>query len=189
MKQEFLMEALSGIGDDLIRLAETRRFPNPWRRWGKLAACIALVLCLGVLALPWLPMGCGAAQAPEMAPAASAPESAPMESPADFPIADEAPAEEPMEPPKQDAVSEEAPEGAGTYPEEQVSILFDGLWYELHSPPLELPEDLGDELGVVEESDGRDLAGCPVYAAADSEDLYVRLPEGYLRAVPTDRQT
>ena len=52
MKQEKLFRALADIGDDLLIMAQTRVFINPWKRWGKLAACIALVLCLGIVALP-----------------------------------------------------------------------------------------------------------------------------------------
>lgn len=60
MKQEKLFEALCNIGDDLILLAQNKRYINHWRRWGRTAACLALVLCLTVLALPYFPIGCGA---------------------------------------------------------------------------------------------------------------------------------
>lgn len=189
MKQDILMEALTGIGDDLLQLAQTKRFPNPWRQWGKVAACMALVLCLSVLALPYLPIGCGASQAPADAPAATAPEAmepgeAPMEFPADRPTADEAPAEKPMEEPAEESSAEAVTDEESPAPEERVSILFEGQWYELQSPVSELPKDLGEELGMVEASDGRDLNGCLIYAVVDSEDLFVRLPEGYARAIP-----
>lgn len=183
------MEALTGIGDDLLQLAQTKRFPNPWRQWGKLVACMALVLCLSVLALPYLPTGCGSSEAPADAPAAAAPEAMepgdpPMELPADRPVAEEAPAETPMEEHAEESPAEAVTDKEEGAPEERVSILFEGQWYELQSPVSELPEDLGEELGMVEASDGRDLNGCLIYAVVGSEDLFVRLPEGYARAIP-----
>ena len=62
MRQERLLEALSYIGDDLLWMAEHSQFANPWKKWGSLAACLALVLSLTVLALPYFPIGCGAAE-------------------------------------------------------------------------------------------------------------------------------
>ena len=49
-----------------------------------------------------------------------------------------------------------------------------------------VPEDLGEQLGEVQSSDGRDLNGCRVYAVLESEDIYVEVPEGYLRGVKTE---
>ena len=64
MKQEEkLLRALTEVGDDLIARADSCRYgPNPWKRWGSLAASLALVVSLTALALPYLPMGCGSAE-------------------------------------------------------------------------------------------------------------------------------
>lgn len=67
-KQEKLLRALNDVGDDLVTGAEDCRYaPNPWKRWGAIAASLALVISLTALALPYFPMGCGAADsaAPE----------------------------------------------------------------------------------------------------------------------------
>lgn len=64
MKQEEkLLRALTDVGDDLIARADDCRFGvSPWKRWGSLAASLALVVSLTALALPYLPMGCGSAE-------------------------------------------------------------------------------------------------------------------------------
>lgn len=59
MKKEQLFEALSEVGDDLVLMAEKMRFVSPWRKWAQTAAILAVVVCFGVLALPYFPMGCG----------------------------------------------------------------------------------------------------------------------------------
>ncbi len=171
MNKEQLFRALTEIGDDLLLAAQTKRFVNPWKRWGKLAACIALVLCLGVVALPYFPVGCGAV---EQAPAAlvETPEETPAETPAEAPAMEETAEEEcaPLEEPK-DA------------PQEVVTVWVNDVAYEL-TVQIEWPEDLGEELGVVKTCDGRDLIGCKVFAVPDSEDIYVEVSEGvYLRGV------
>lgn len=64
MKQEEkLLRALGDVGDDLIIRADGCRYgPNPWKRWGSVAASLALVLSLTALALPYFPIGCGSAE-------------------------------------------------------------------------------------------------------------------------------
>lgn len=62
-REEALLRALNDVGDDLIAMAGQRRFSaSPWRRWGALAASLALVVSLTALALPYLPMGCGSSE-------------------------------------------------------------------------------------------------------------------------------
>lgn len=171
MKQEKIFEALTDIGDDLLEMAQNRRFINHWKRWGRTAACLALVICLTALALPYFPVGCGssshetAAPAPEAAPAPQAPSAAPEEAPA-------------PEAAPEEAVPESAPTADST---ETVTVWFADAAYELQSGVLEAPEDLGEPLGEVETSDGRDLNGCLIFAVLESEDIYVQVPEGYLR--------
>lgn len=59
MNEERLFEALGDVGDDLLVMAENKKFVSPWRKWGQTAAILAVVVCLGVLALPYFPIGCG----------------------------------------------------------------------------------------------------------------------------------
>ena len=74
MKKEDLLRALGDVGEDLLHMAEHKKFYNQWKRWASIAACLALVVSLSVLALPYFPMGCGssaekteaAAEAPTM---------------------------------------------------------------------------------------------------------------------------
>jgi hypothetical protein len=62
MKHEKLMEAIGQVDDRLIQEAEEvttlSTAPN-WRRWGALAASLAVVVGLGVFALHTLPQGNG----------------------------------------------------------------------------------------------------------------------------------
>ena len=62
MKKEQLFEALSEVGDDLVLMAEQMRFVSPWRKWAQTAAILAVVVCFGVLVLPYFPVGCGSTQ-------------------------------------------------------------------------------------------------------------------------------
>lgn len=173
MKHEMLFRALTEIGDDLLLMAQNKKFVNPWKRWGKLAACIALVVCLAAISLPYFPMGCGAAkQAPAAKEEAPAAEESVLETPAEEAPMEEAPEEEP---------TEEAP-ALDAEPGEVVSVFFDGRRYELQPGIVDAPDNLGETLGVVEESDGRDLTGCTIYAMAGSENIYVWTPEGLMLA-------
>lgn len=182
MKQEKLFEALCGIGDDLLLMAQDKRYINHWRRWGRTAACLALVLCLTVFALPYFPMGCGAAKE---APAESSaiPAETPAETPAEAPA--ERPAEESAE--EESGVKEEAKEDQ--MPEEVVTVWFADVAYEIQQT-VEKPADLGELLGHVQASDGRDLAGCKVYASETPERIYVETETGeYLCGIQVQYQS
>lgn len=53
---EWILEALNDVGDDLVDMAESMRFPiSPWRRIAPLAACLAVLIGLGAAAYVWLP--------------------------------------------------------------------------------------------------------------------------------------
>ena len=191
MKQEKLFEALADVGDDLVQMAQEKRYVNHWKRWGRTAACLALVICLTVLALPYLPVGCGAkeeaakTEAPAEAPAETPAEAAPAP-PAERPAAEEAPAESAKEESRNEGASggyttdEMPPEKL----QEAITVWLDGQAYELLRGVVEQPVDLGEELGAVERSDGRNLKGCRVFAVVESEYVYVEVPEGYLRGIP-----
>ncbi len=159
MKGETLFRALGDIGDDLLHMAATKKFVNPWKKWASLAACLALVICLGTLVLPYFPMGCGSAgspQEPEM--------EAPAETESMTPTAPES---------GEESVEMEAPEktpmpepdsGEGV---EETWVVYGSTYYYLNGTVFyEKPENLGEKLGVVEDSTGGGLVDCPVYAVA-----------------------
>ena len=55
MNEEKLLRAVGDVGDDLIHMADTRTFrPAAWRRILPAAACFAVILALGALAVPKL---------------------------------------------------------------------------------------------------------------------------------------
>ena len=168
MNKEMLFDALSEVGDDLVIMAEQKRFVSPWRKWGQTAAVLAVVVCLGVLALPYFPMGCGNS--------AERAETTAMTSPAPDMETEECVVEESLE--ETAEVTEEEGEvydGAGETedPEAQAKvekaepltkIICRGTYYYL------MPEDfvtgvppLGEELGTVESYEDLSLAGCTVY--------------------------
>lgn len=169
VKQELLFLALTDISDDLVMMAQEKRFPNPWRRWGKLAASVGLILCLGTLALPYFPMGCGSSTAETESVTTTTEEwkEFAMESVAEESAAEESPEQK-----------EETDEGM-----EVVSFRLAGRRYEVQPGIVEQPADLGEKLGLAEDSDGRDLNGCPVYASGAEELVYIETPEGYFCAV------
>ncbi len=196
MNSERLMEALAEVGDDLIVMAENKRFHSPWRKWGQTAAVLAVVVCLGALALPYLPMGCGNSQ--ETAAPTLTMESAVEEF--EECVVEEAVAEE-----RFDAVtdkSQQVDEGAAEAQNEEASlraepmtkIICRGTYYYL------TPEDtvtgvppLGEELGTVESYEDLSLNGCRVYTVPYStwfgnhavngqpvtQQIYVQTLSGY----------
>lgn len=52
MKKEDLFYALGDVGEDLLQMAEEKKFGTPWKRWVPLAACLVLVITFGALSLP-----------------------------------------------------------------------------------------------------------------------------------------
>lgn len=163
MKQEKLMQALTDVGDDLLEMANHRRFPNHWKLWGRTAACLALVLCLTAVALPYFPRGCGAAT-----------ETAATE---DL-VAESTVSEEPQN--DQAAPPESVESEIETITEGYtVQILIAGRWYEKTGELLpELPEGL-TELGLVEETTDPALMECAVFESEDPASVYVKTEEGY----------
>ena len=70
-RKESLLRALGDVGDDLVEMAGNYRASAGWKRWGAVAASLALVICLTAVALPYLPMGCSSAD--KSSPEANAP--------------------------------------------------------------------------------------------------------------------
>lgn len=181
MKNEDLFRAIGDVGDDLIHMAEHRRFSNQWKKWLSMAACMALIASLGVLALPYFPMGCGSkSAAPEMAAPeepkysysdatmdkAEVPMEAPME---EVPEAEEEAA--PMAPDAgastNDVMAEE-PQNEKQY-EDVTQITICSTVYYLRPGIVkegETPGNLGQYIGEVEDSDDPDMIGSPVYEMA-----------------------
>ena len=182
MNGETLFRALSDVGDDLLEKARTKTFINPWRKWGKTAACLALVLCLTALVLPHFPRGCGSTkgeaypqeapavtedvETPETMPEEMKPESAPEES------ADSAGVAE-------DTEKTEGAEGAVV----PITFRYESRTYVLADTPLEAPVMLGEDLGRPEDWTGRDLSEGRLYRSEDPDVLYVELSDGIYEAV------
>lgn len=163
-KRERLFLALGGVGGDLIEMAEKRAFaPGRWRKWGALAACLAVLLCLSALALPYFPMGCGSSESSGMTEAVQDA----------GPEAEEAPAaEEPAEAP-------------------QAQVVFRNTVYHVEArySGAEAETVLGDYLGTVEDGDEAEWIGCKVYrcqaeAEAPDDAILVETGDGYLYCVP-----
>ena len=188
MKKEYLFQALGDVGDDLIHMAETRKFYNQWKKWVSMAACLALIVSLSALVLPYFPMGCGSSKATEQA-APTAMEERPMEeakaeapaeaAPADKEkiemyesVAEEAATveEEKME---EDAPAEGIPEtetgmadGMPSGAEEVLQITVCSTIY-YSRPDVYVdgkPAALGEYIGDVTASDVESLIGAAVYA-------------------------
>lgn len=173
MKQEKLMHALTDVGDDLLEMANHRRFPNHWKKWGRTAACLALVLCLTAVALPYFPMGCGSsASMSENAVSGETKEEAIQDGVYD---SQEDVAETPATAPEATEKETETVED-----QETVEILVDGQWYACTGELLtQTPEDLGAALGTVEETTDPELMECLMYASGVQDRIYVKTDEGY----------
>ncbi len=177
--QEYLFCALGEVGSDLVNRAEKQTaFSDRWRRWGTIAAGLVLVVCLTTLALPYFPVGCGAASESAANGAARSADQNEKTAVA----ADEAGMPETTA----DSAEEDA-EKPAAYAASPVCFEVDGAAYELRSdepvPPETPPEDLGSVQGVVTASDWEELLGCTVYTAADGA-VYVETAEGYYAASP-----
>lgn len=207
MKKEDLLRALGDVGEDLLHMAEHKKFYNQWKRWASLAACLALVVSLSVLALPYFPIGCGASVKKSEA-------EAPMESPTMDCVVEESAVEDykykteeaPME---EEILEEEAPaevqnEAAGTKAKQVPQFVVCGTWYYVRSEVTitEEPGELGDYLGQITEADDESLVGCAVYKelysaefsnyAVDgqivTQNVYVKTADGWLYAMTANEK-
>lgn len=206
MKQDKIMDALTDIGDDLLLMAHTRRFVNHWRRWLRTAVCLALVICLTALALPYLPIGCGSSSSGNTTETAMPPEAA------QDAVVEEAPAEAEEIPETEDAVSEEtAPEDTdpaeGEAPKQNDNgtaqalcqlVVRSTIYYLDESVvlPGETPANLGEYIGDVTAADDAALVGCKANAVSytawysshsvDGQsvpaEIYVNGPDGWVYA-------
>lgn len=173
------MEALTDIGDDLLVMARTKRFPNPWRRWGRTAACLALVVCLAALALPYLPIGCGSSTS--QTESAAAPETAwDVTTDEEAAEVEETPAEsEPME-------NEHAPRPETAGDGKLIChVVVNEVYYEIDESvtlPDTGPEKYGSYLGEVSQSNDEALIGCKAYEGSTPAEIYLQTPTGWYLA-------
>ncbi len=175
MNGETIFRALSDVGDDLLEKARTKKFVNPWRRWGKTAACLALVLCLTALVLPHFPRGCGSAMKEDAVSQQEAAET--VESAEDEVEAPEAKPEETYGEGVNSGIQSDAEEK-----QEEIRVWFEDRAYVLTPEPLEEPVSLGEPLGTPERWEGMDLADCQLYSTEDPNILYVETPDGIYQA-------
>ena len=206
MNEEKLFEAMSDVGDDLLVMAEEKKFTSTWRKWGQMAAVAAVVLGLSAVAFPYL-NGYGAKQAggvetkgDNASPVAdmsavtyaSGSESQVLEDtcdgidPAEVPEIDAEVAEE---------ETKEKEESMAAAPRTLTKAVCSGTWFYIEplSEEMGVPP-LGEELGKITQSEEEpDLVGCSVYTmpysawftnyAVDNQPVtqcvYIRTPAGY----------
>ena len=198
-KQERLFRALGDVGSDLIDMAEKQTFaPSHWRKWGSLAACLAVILCLSVLALPYFPMGCGSGKSSstvnESASAADMAQDTVAEAEAEVTEepAEEIPAEEPgadAGPAEEFGNQEAGPAQTGA----RAQLTFRNTVYYVEALYSEAEGEavLGAYLGTVEDGDRPEWTGCKVYSYHSYDenqteppvDILVETAEGYLYCV------
>lgn len=175
-RQERLFRAIGGVGGDLIDAAEKRSFqPGRWRRYGPVAAALALLVGFGWLALPYF-----------------SPEELPEPPAAVTPVEPEtaAPVEEPPATPD---VEQEQVIIRGDVAARQELVFRDVVYYvEAQYTAQEAESSLGDLLGTVQRADDPTLPSAAVYGrrdAATREDssgyplpleIFVENSEGYL---------
>ncbi len=199
MNKEDLFRALNDVGEDLIEMAQTKKFSNPWKKWVPLAACMALTMSLGVLALPYFPMGCGASvkKSEEEAPTMDCvvEESAAEDHEYQF-NAQQAPAEEAPAEPQEEA-------GVSAMSEPVTEFVVCHTRYYVRSVLEEEPRELGSYLGDINEADKESLLGCPVYEELYSaqfsnhavegqivtQNVFVKTADGWLYAMTANEKT
>lgn len=171
---EKLLHALGDIGGDLIDRAEHAAFRGSrWRQWGALAACLAVVVCAGLISIPMLFGGKSEAPSSEQAvsaPTAAADEKSQMK---EETVMEEAPAE--TEPVTEESAAEAPEEGFGTTDSDtgktyavthRERIIFRHTYYYLtanYAPDADTPaSELGSVIGTVEDAENESLIGCTV---------------------------
>lgn len=142
-RSEHLFRAVGGVGGDLIDTAEKRTFgPGLLRKWMPIAACLAILLGLGLLVQPALWNG----------------------EPSAGPVVGNQP--DAME---NTAKEEALEEGTGTpaVPRERLVVLDTVYYVEAHYTDAEAEPWLGSSVGTVWQADRPELEGERVYAKKD----------------------
>ena len=175
MNKETLFEALADVGDDLLVMAERKRFVSPWRKWGQLAAVVAVVCCVGVLALPYLPVGCGGTESIKTSQDAAvsqtltqecATETCEEELIEEAFVTDSEPeqavedTEQLMDGAQTEVLQEEKTKAAAR---ELVKAVCRSTYFYLEPDALDQVPPLGEELGWITASDDPELVGCRMF--------------------------
>ena len=198
MNKEKLFEALSDVGDDLLVMAEEKKFTSTWRKWGQMAAVAAVVLGISALAIPYL-NGYGAKESADLA---AATETALVKadlsvvtyaSDSEEKLLEDYEGTDVQEAPQMEA--EEAEEPMAAAPQMLTKAVCRGTWFYIEpvSEEMGVPP-LGEELGQITQSEEEpDLVGCSVYTMPYSawftnyavndqpvtQCVYIRTPAGY----------
>lgn len=195
MNGERLFEALADVGDDLIVMAERKRFVSPWRKWGQTAAILAVVVCLGALAASFFPTGF------EYAKETAAPTLTMDSTEEEYEecVEEEAVAEsilvetDSAESPTEGAAEPQAEADLRAKP--KTKIVCRGTFYYIQEDvKIEGVPPLGEELSPVTDSDDYSLVGCRVFTVPYStwfgnyavngepvtQQIYVQTLSGYL---------
>jgi len=214
MKKETLFEAMSGVGDDLLVMAEEKKFVNPWQKWGQLAAIFAVVLCAGLVAAPYL-IHHGDQETKEEKPAAVAQLRADEGKPdasGSKPGTQQLDSSGGQRPEVQTQhQTEEAlnrPEENGTDVEIGQEAMAErfvcrGTYYYIRPASVDSSRiNVGEELGTVTDATKEELVGCSVYAVPYStwftnfavngetvtQEVYILTPSGYRYAVTANEK-
>ena len=204
MKKEDLFRAMSDVGDDLLVMAEEKKFTSTWRKWGQMAAMLVVVLGVTAVALPYL-NGFGTK---DTAQTASMTENAKLKT--DTPAVTYAAGSESQiladsydGTDTEDVHETEAEEPAQAEEEAKeigeirtlTKVVCCGTWFYIEpvSEEMGVPP-LGEELGQITRSEEEpELVGCSVYTvpystwftnhAVDDQPVtqcvYIRTPSGY----------
>ena len=212
MNKEMLFEALSDVGDDLLVMAENKRFVSPWRKWSQMAAVLAVVICLGALAVPYL-TGDGTAEttsAPMEKTETATEEYCEHEEEAFVTDTTENDYAEIMEsePQETEEVVLESTVGQGEKRKDDgvrryTKILCRGTYFYLEdmSEDMGVPP-LGEELGAITGSEDLSLNGCRVFTVPYStwftnhavngepvtQEIYVQTMSGYRYGVTANEK-
>ena len=169
--KERLFRVIGDVGSDLVDTAENKVFPrSAGRRLLPAAACLAVLVGLTCLALPYLQ------QTPQQEPAAT-------EAPPSLEQTTELPADETQLPQTEEDQNRKQQQDAAVpvQPKEQL-VFWDTIYYvEAVYTPEQAEMAAGDYLGTVQAADDETLVGAPVYmrlasaTRADSKEREVPL--------------
>ena len=203
MNKETLFEAMADVGDDLLVMAEEKRFTSTWRKWGQMAAMLAVVLCVGAVTVGYfnaggtksdagMAQGTGAESGIALrSDGKTAPTQNTNDMEADFYVEDRTDPEAAAE---EDGVTAESQEEQDIERRDLTRVVCCGTYFYLEplSEEMGVPP-LGEELGEITQSEEPSLVGCSVYTVpystwftnhavdgqAVTQCVYIRTPSGY----------
>lgn len=191
MKEEKLFRAIGDVGSDLIDMAEKETFPpSRWRRWGSIAACLAVLAGLTALVLPYLTGGISTADqtADSAAPsvmAESTPAETALEGDTETATTDSAEAD------IQEETDLDGIRDRLTPAQQKEQLVFQGVVYYVEAlySEDEAQTSLGEPLGTVEDADDEAYVGAAVYAKSGSDvrdtdglplEIFAETEDGFL---------